>query len=785
MSGWAQVRVTGQLATRDHEPVGFASVQLLMDSTLLAGALSREDGTFELSCICPDTTGYLLRIRHLSTLTYQQSLASGSQSLGTLVLEADTSRSIETVSITAAATLYERRADRFVFFVENSPLASGGDGLDALSLTPGLLVTQEAINLAGRGGVIITVNNRTIALSGTDLIAYLRALPAANIKKIEVIANPDARYEAEGSSGIINIVMKKPMGEGWEIRSSSTWEQRSKPSFSENLSFNLRKKALNLYGFYNPRMRQARTIEETEVNYADSYWLTNNLRREGLQSHSYQLGADMQLGDRTVLGLVSEGVLTGRSSEDATATTNVFSSENAIDSVFEVTNTIRRKVAYQAVNANIRHQLDTIGSTFSADLDFFHFVNTQRQDLGSLTSAPGKESRLDLSQSDAPQEITNYSAKFDFSHVLPQQQQIEWGAKVTRTITTNDFEFRVWDGQAFGRDPLRSNEFRYTEDIQAAYVSYDRSWDHTQLELGLRGENTLVRGESLTLDTVNTQQYFRVFPSIFVQRDLGDNHKANLYYGIRLSRPEFWELNPFKYYLNPYTYSEGNPALRPSFTHNLELTYSFKDTYSLTIAGSVTENHFQQVPVVASGDNFFYYTRDNVGTQQSLGISIFAPFSLSDWWKIDLSAWAALNAQRTPYLEGEVAYVQPYLWTGLNQRFIFSEKAGLSVQINSSYSTRNQSFLYQQEGIFLTNVSLRKDLFKGKGSLNVALYDVFYTFPYRVNVDFLDQQMSFKNSPETRYLQVTFSYRFGQDQVRGQQYREKGNQQERSRSGIR
>ncbi len=653
-----------------------------------------------------------------------------------------------------------------------------------MSLTPGLLVTQEAVQMAGRGNVLVTVNDRVLNLGGDELIAYLRSLPADNIKQIEVIANPDARYEAEGNSGIINIVLRKAVGEGWELRSTTSWEQRSRPSVSQNLSLNFRRKGVNVYGFYSPRIRRTRTLEETEVLYTNNFWLTNNERLEEWKSHSYQLGVDIDLGPRTILGIVGEGLILGTKTENAVALTEVKDYSQNLDSTFRVANQISNRNKYQTFNVNIKHELDSAGSSISADLDYFTFQNGQAQALSTITTIPDAVNRTDDIESDAPQIIENISFNLDADHAIGDNQMFSWGAKITRTTTNNDFEFRIWNGDSFVPDPTRSNEYLYTENIQALYTSYERSWDKTQLEIGLRAENTIIEGESITLDTINNQQYLRLFPSLFVQRSLKENHGLNLYYGIRLRRPEFWELNPFKYYLNPYTYSEGNPALTPSFTHNLELTYSFKNRYSATLAASTTVNHFQQVPVIASDDNFFYYTRANVGEQQTLGLSLFAPVQILKWWNIDFSAWAAINAQKVPYLGGTVEYVQPYLWTGMNHRFTISEKGGMTAQLNISYSTRNQSFLYQQEGVFLTNISFRKQLWNERASISANLFDVFKTFPFRVNVDYQNQQMSFLNTPETRYLQLSFTYKFGDDQVKQSRWRQKGNQEEQNRSGI-
>lgn len=790
LSGLAQVQVNGRLLSPEDQPLAFVPIQLVRDSLPVAGTITDSEGRFSLVC----EAGWLneqasLLVKSDNGTTWRQAWIWGVPTdsvaeTGDLRVEEVPVKNLEEVSITAMQTLYERRADRLIFRVENSPLAAGGDGLDALSLTPGVQVTADAISLASRGSVQLTVNDRQIRLSGQELIDYLRALPADNIKSIEVIANPDARFEAEGSAGVINIVLKRPAGEGWDIRTSTTWEQRSKPSLSENLSLHLRHKRLSVYGFYNPRIRQAQTREETRVQYRESSWETNNLRQDRWKNHSYQLGADWELGPRTMLGVVSEGLIQGVNTEDGQAHTDVFSAEGQLDSTFDVQNLIDRNTRYQAWNANLRHELDTAGSTFSADLDYFAFQTDLDQQLATLTSIPGEAGKWIRSESEAPQSIRNLSARFDFSHRL-KNGTLGWGARITRTETEADLVFRVWDGSVFQRDPGRSNLFIYTENIQAAYLSWEQSWERSQLELGLRGENTRVLGESVTLDTSSLQQYFRVFPSLFFQQDLGKEHRMNLYYGIRLSRPEFWELNPFKYYLNPYAYSEGNPGLRPSFSHNLELTYSFRNRYSVSLAASATENHFQQLPVIASDEQFFYYTRANVGTQRSLGLSLFAPVEIAKWWQVDLSAWAALNAQTTPYLGEELAYVQPFLWAGVLQRFTISEKRGLSAQLNTTYSTRNQSFLYQTGEVFLVNASLRKEMWEGRGSLALTMYDLFYTFPNRVTVDFADQQMSFFNRPETRYLQVVFNYRFGRDQVRGYRQRSKGNQEERNRSGIR
>ena len=753
------------------------------DSVLQAGTITSDSGKFILN-FKTDSLKFILVVKALNYVTIKRNLDFNTLPISGLTISLEQTKSINLaeVQVTARKQVFERRPDMLIFNVENSLTAIGGTALDAISKAPGVYKTDNSISIQGNNQVSIMVNDRLIKLSGSELINYLNSIPSYNIKRIEIITNPSAKYDAEGLGGILNIVLKKPANQGLLINSRATYEQRKNPAYGENINFNYQANKLSLYGFVNSLRAISNPIEVTQITYPNSFWSTSNNRYIKRNINNFQFGADYQINKKLVIGFLAEGNIYFTSSENAHSTTEIFnSSRSNIDSSLSVQNRINTKTIFNTYNINLKNNIDDKGSFFSIDLDYLRSHNLLNQNFGSVTALPDNSfvnpvSNLNFS----PQLADIYDAKFDARNFL-KNYIIEWGGKVSFSKIDNDYTVNdVISGVAV-IDTSRTNHFLYQENIQSIYGSIDRKWKKVEIKLGLRGEYTEITANSITLDEISRQNYLKLFPTGYILYNIDENNKVNLNYGIRIQRPGFSDLNPFKYYINTYTFSEGNPQLRPAYTNSFSANYSFQDKYFLSLYARITNGYFQQVPLINDANNSLFYTRENVGKVVQTGISLTIPVQITKWYNLDWEPILYETKQNDGFQNNNIAYNQLSFYNYVNNQFTISKKQSIFAELDYIYSSKTRSFVYVNDPYSSVDFTIRKSLFNKLGSISFSIFDIFHTSPNASIYQTTGQLLYFKNNYESRYTRVTFSYKFGNQKTQGKRNRESGNSSERSR----
>jgi outer membrane receptor protein involved in Fe transport len=779
---FAQTLLKGTVTDNNRHPLDAVTINLSLNNKPVTSTLTK-NGLFTLSA--GPGSGYVLTATLVGYHPLKRTLNLPADTIQ-LVMQPET-RQLQQVTVSASKPVIERKIDRIIFNVENSTTASGSTVWDALGKAPGVQTKFDGgITTMGKD-VIVYMDDKPLRLSGEDLANYLRNLPSDNVSKLEIINNPTARYDAQGGA-VINIVSKKPKGQGLNVILNGVFTKATYGSYIGSTVFNYRQGKLNLYGNYGYSKRKKDhqeteyIIYETPGNYSD--WQNAKSGIRAANSNTYRLGADYSLTNTQVLGFLVTGY-NGLNNRTNNVQTNIFNNYRpAPDSVLQTTNLTNGHTNQYSFNLNYKAKLDTNGRSLNIDLDFAPYQNNNRQDLTNLSLLPGGGLASAPYSIFTPsvQDISIYSGKLDYTYQLGKRWSLESGAKYSSIATHNTFDFYNNSGAAPQYDAAKSDNFKYNENTAAAYTSISGTLGKWSLQGGLRGEYTRTRGYSVTLDSLNTNRYFKLFPSAFVVYKLSSNHELNFTYGYRISRPEYTRLNPFKSYTSPYTYLVGNPALQPAFIHNAEVGYTYKGQYNATLYFRQTNGYFSNITVQDNVNKLYYDTQQNLDLSRETGLSLSFPIKPAPWWEINNYLQGSLKQERSGYLQGSYNYRRLGAYLNTNNAFTISKAQGLKAELSAWYSSPSIQGIYKLAHTYDVSAGVRKTIMQGQGTLRLAVNDLFYGNAYRINVNYLNQRNGFYEKNDTRSITFSLSYRLGSD-VTATRKRNTASEEEKRRAG--
>ena len=684
-----------------------------------------------------------------------------------IIMQTD-SKQLGVVTVSASKPVIQRSIDRVTFNVENSIVASGGTAWDALSKAPGVLANPDNSLTENRKSVQVYLDGKPLNLSGDDLANYLQGMPSDLISKIEVFSNPPANFDAEGGS-VINIVTKKVKVQGFNMTLNGAYTQGIYSSGTASTSFNYRKDKLNIYGSYGYTNRKYGRNQDDYVTYetpaSNSYWNSPGYNVNHSESSNYRLGADYQLTSNQILGVLVTGMNRTGNSTTTTPTTVTGNNKSVLDSTLMTTGHTNSTSYRYDYNLNYNIKLDTGGQALNVDVDYSPYHYAPNQYVNNLTFMPDGSLASDPYHIFTPtiQNINIYSGKIDYNYKLDKIWTLSSGLKYSSIQSHNDFDFYNVAGPQPELITANSDHFDYTENTAAAYTSINGTMGKWTLEGGLRGELTHTRGFSETLDSLNTKQYFKLFPTLFAVYKLGDDNEIEFTYSYRVDRPGYALLNPARHYATPYNYLQGNPDLQPSFTQSLELGYTFKKDYTVTAFYQATHDMFSNITVQDNVHDLFYDTFQNLGLSVNAGLRFSAAFNPTSWWEMSAMAEGYYQREASNYLQGSYDYHKFSYDGNTTQSFTISKKLGIKAEITGRYNSPGIQGIFKAAQTSEVDAGIKANILHGQGTIKLAAGDIFYGNPYHINVNYLNQNNGFYQTNDTRTGTLSFSYRFGRN----------------------
>lgn len=771
----AQYTIKGTVEDSNNIPISFANIYV-QDATekIVSGGVSDDDGVFEFSL---NEGQYRLVVSFLGYKEASQTInVTSDLDLGAITLETDNVELAEVV-VTQKKKIFERKIDRFVFNVENSPSLTGGIATDALKVTPGISLDDQGITLIGKSSLRVMVEGKLLNLSGVPLMDFLSSIPAGDIKSIEVITNPPAKYAVEGNSGLINIIYKRNKSDSWYNSTSGSFIRslESQYSISNNLNYKKGKTSFIL-------SLSAKQGDLLHREFSDSFqpdletevfngFIKSQEGINGSLQYDYKVSNKVQIGVQYLGQFTKPSYFTeGSSSISRSLTTN----EETINDIFS---TDDRKNDVHSVNIFSEVKLDTIGSKISLNLAYFNYNSESALDVDSRNRADNILNFSNLNNSN--QNLENSSVNLDFENPI-KSTSLSYGVRFSNSVSKNDTDnFNTITGTPVFSEN-ESDEFEFTEKNYAAYFNLKRNFGKKwSMQFGLRYEKTETEGVSFKLDRTDTNDYDKFFPTFYVSYKGNENNSYNFNYGKRISRPSFWALNPAPVFTSDITLNQGNPSLLPSFYDNLEFSHSYKDFLSTTIGFSRGTDGSAQVPVLNEAGQINYLNR-NFYNINSFSISQNYQFNKISWFDTNFGFYLVYND--TEITDNDVSIEARNGWRlyGYNNNtFIFGKKKRFRFRTNFWFNTPFRTLYYDFDGNYKLDLSLNYNAKRWNFSMTFS--DVFNSrqndaFSFVNGITY--RSASWYNNQNLRF---SATYKIGSNL--GLRSRRFGNRTERNRIG--
>ncbi len=780
---FSQVNISGQIKDKSNKSIEFLEVQLQnKDSIIAKSELTNVDGKFT---ILTEKGEYKLLVKQLGKILYKEKITVIQDLYIGVIQITENQQQLQEVVINSKKKLIERKVDRLIFNVENSISASGGDAIDALKITPSIRVNDDKISMIGKKGLSVMVDDKLIQLNDDDLTNFLKSIPSSNIKNIEVITTPPAKYDAEGNSGIVNIKLKKAKKDSWNASLNSSYKQTIYPTTNFGGDLNYQKNRISFFSNLNYQNGITKRIEKDEIYYPNQNWITDFNKKNYSDIISGRVGIDYKITNKWTSGIQYLGNKSKPKTYENDFGKITKNSTNQIDSLINTTARNLKNNFFHSLNWHNIVTIDTIGRKITTDFDYFTLQNNDNRDFITQNLLPNNQQTPNgiLSTNNIGfQKINNYSGKIDFEHPL-KWVNMSYGSKFTFTETVNSVLYYNTTTGTPILNTNQSNSFNFNENTQAIYVSGSKKlgkekWD---IQLGVRLESTQTKGLSVNLNQKNTNNYFEFFPTAYVSYKQNENNTFSIDFSRRIERPGFRDLNPFKFYSSAYSYTEGNPFLLPQFSNNLGIKHTYKDFLTTSLSYSHETQGFGEVPFVNNSNNIQYFSQLNYFTFDSYDISESYVFNKYDWWESNLEAYLYYSHSKfTQNISlAETKGLSFYLST--NNTFILNKKKNIKAGLNYWYQAPEYDLLNKKRQTQSLDVSFKFSFLQNNLLLAVTAQDLFNTNKAYKTTNTNNIFQVYSSHGNNQFFKIAVTYKFGSKKIDVEK-RDFGNDDEKERT---
>ncbi|MET0464833.1 MAG: TonB-dependent receptor [Chitinophagaceae bacterium] len=676
------------------------------------------------------------------------------------------SKDLAAVTVSSKRPLVEQRIDRMIVNVEASITNIGTSALEVLEKAPGVTVDRDGnISLKGKEGVLILVDGRPTQLSGADLANLLRNMNSSQLDQLEIMTNPPARYEAAGTSGIINIKTKKSVTAGFNGAASVAYSQGKYPKTNEGFNFNYRNAKLNVFTnlSHNYQKRfQVMNIDRNILSDIDHsiVKIFNQVTTRNSKGNAYnaKFGVDFFADKRTTLGAVVN--LNAREMlSDNPNVTRISNSSKQLETLTEAF--VNTTTDWKSISANLNYRriLNQKGREITSDIDFVkHSTDNDQFMVNSYTDAAGNPlSKADTLTGLLPQQIDVYSARVDYLHPFGKDARFEAGIKTSVVETDNNARY---DSVQYGQiipDLNRSNHFIYQENINAAYLNLSTPLSKKiSAQFGLRMENTNATGRQRSTGEHFSRHYTQLFPTAYFQYKVNDKNNLGANFGRRVRRPNYQSLNPFIRFLDRYTYSQGNPNLKPSISNNVELTHTWNNQVTTTLNYTNVKDIIQEV-IQQKGEEA-YNMPENVSSLNSVGLSVNANTPVAKWWTSNININVNYDQYKGVISNDAIKLSATSFAINGSQQFKISKT--FTAELNGMFRSGWLEGVIRTKPVTVIGAGVSQQILKGKGTIRLTARDIFYSQKMNGKSRYANVDVNLRQRSETRIVTIGFTYNF-------------------------
>ncbi len=756
-------------------PVEFATISILssQDSAVVTGGISDQEGKFGIEV---GYGSYLVKIEFIS---YQEIIIdnivlnakSKLADLGTVHI-VPSAETLDEVEVVAERSEVQFNLDKRVFNIGKDLANRGGSAEDILDNIPSVSVDVEGnVSLRGSENVRILVDGKPSGLIGLGDAAGLKSLPSSMIEKVELVTNASARYDAEGTTGIINIVLKKDRKEG--INGAVDLSVGVPESYGAGVTLNVRKKAVNFFVNYGLRSRtgpgKSNTTQEFFTDELFPYNEQIGERLRGGLSNSFRGGMDLFLSDKDVV----TGAITYRIGDDySDALTSFYDYDRnrQLQVISDRTQDETETETDLEYDLNYERKFDREGQKFTAQFQYRNNTEEEAADYleqpFDINYNPLPDANTLVQRSNNKEGYGSFLMQADYIYPYSKDQKIELGVKATFGEINNDYRVEQRNDGVWENMVGLTNNFIYTEDILAAYAIYANKVGKWSYQAGLRAEQSRVITELQETREVNDRSYTNLFPSAHLNYEINKANALQLSYSRRIHRPRFRYLNPFFTFSNSRRIWGGNPNLNPEFTDSYEMGY-LKYWEDVTLGTSIYYRHTTGVIeriTRAAGEGVTRTQPENLSTENAYGVEVTTTADFTKWWRVDFSA--NFYSEKTRGTLGDLVLASEALTYGnrLNSKIRFWKDA--EFQVRFDYRAPQNTTQGRRKSMAGIDIGFNKDLLKKKATITLSMRDIFNTRQYRYSVLTDDFFQESEYQRRARQTTLSFNYRINQKKQR-------------------
>ncbi|MDP4114819.1 MAG: outer membrane beta-barrel family protein [Bacteroidota bacterium] len=743
--------------TTTSEPIEYATVMLLKDSTkkVLGGNITSSNGSFILEGVPVGT--YRLKITCINYKdTYSDFIHITEKKekldIGTVYLST-TSLNLSAITVTAQKGAIEFTADKMIVNVEKTMPPAGGSAIDVLKNTPSVNVDIDGnVSLRGNQNINIQIDGRPSGISDAKM---LEQLPADMIDKIEIVTNPSARYDADGTAGIINIVLKKK--EESNFNGLAQISAGTRDNYGSSLSFNYRENAVNVYGGYDNRfMNRGRNgYYERTSELPTSTYLHNDIHNnmQG-QSHNLKFGIDYYFSKYDV---ISTSVLTNKGKRDEGDYTSSVSKDSLGNPLYSYLNknSGNRDGFDLDYNLNYKRTFDTKGKELTAD---FYFTRSTDNDKTFRTS---NSVIISPDENTSGYENNNlFSLKSDYVNPISEDTKFEAGYKGIYRERNSDYnQFDLDSLGVFYNNTRFSNSFNYKENIHAAYSIFTSAFNlgiKYKYQIGLRLENAASNSYQKETSLHHDKNYFSVFPTFNLSAVLNKGNELRVSYSRRINRPNLWQLNPFVRKIDDYNVRVGNPDLNPEYIDAYEFTHSLflnKLSFITTLFYRQVNDNINVHVSYDPATDVLTQSFSNYAKQKSYGLEFNVMSQMFKWWNLN----GSFSYYGTKFEGNNVdqSVAKSVWYARFSSQWMYS---GFALQLNGYYSSPQAVPQGKMFGMFMTDLGLKKTLLDGQLTLGLRVSDLFNTAKWKAEINGINFSSLNNMKINSRIVSLSITY---------------------------
>lgn len=787
--------ISGVAKDADGKAINGATISLLKDTgnAVIKLAVAKQDGTYFFENV--QTGKYRVSASHVGFAPMVSPVFEliGETATAPELKLARASGQMNNVVITATKPIVEVKADKTVLNVEGTINSVGSDALELLRKSPGVMVDKDDnLSVNGKNGVQVYIDGRPTPLSGQDLANYLKSMQSSNIEAIEIITNPSAKYEAAGNAGIINIRLKKNKSLGTNGSVNAGVNVGYYPKYNGGFSLNYRNQSINVFGNYNYNNSEMRNTMALYRTTGDTLFDQRGSMKMMNEGHNFKAGFDYFINKQSTIGVMVNGNISDGAVSNYSSTPISYLPTKTVDRILVADN--KSVMDRSNLNVNLNYSYNTASGkslTLNADYGYYDVYNNQFQPNFYYNASNNTVVSSVVYRMISPTNIYINSLKGDWEQNF-KKGRLGYGGKLSYVKTDNDFERYNVNGSNEVLDRDRSNLFNYKENINAGYVNYNQQLKGVMIQMGLRVENTVSKGNSygeknngsgyIKVEDEFKRNYTDFFPSAALTFNKNPMSQFGVTYSRRIDRPAYQDLNPFEFKLDEYTYQKGNINLRPQYTNSFGISHTYKYRLNTSLNYSHVKDIFTML-IDTTEKSKSFFSKKNLATQDIISLTISYPYQYKSY-----SVFANLSSNYSMYKAdfgpGRKIDLNAFGLTLYAQNSLKLDKAKKwTAELTGFYSSPTVwQGAFKSKTLWGVDAGLSKQLWNNKATLKASVSDVFNSLKFQGSQNFAGQTTRVRAQWESQQVKLNFVYRFGSAQVKAARNRNIGSEEENKRT---